>query len=154
MIETLNKNIFFSIRGIDYKKTLINNYYLLLVINFIPIKLILVIFLYCSNIKYIYQINNITFYSEINNFIINPLLKNIYITDIQNSKKCVLNKIKPYDNNVPLWIIFNNEKIDFNDNTYIEILFFNSKESIKYKISEISNKTKGYILKKTFKKLI
>lgn len=114
-----------KILGIIKVNKLYQNKILLFILNLFPY-----IFSYyimkLLNVYYLYKKDDIIYYSKSNKIKISPLLFDIYILNNLKEKINLKTIFSKYDNNVPLYLIFLNEKIKINDNDEIKIKFMKS----------------------------
>ena len=81
------------------------------------------------NISYLYEKDNIIYYSENKKTKLGPILKEIKIND-----ESIFDKYANYDNNVPLNLIFNNLKYQVNDDDIIFIKYIKLGKIIENKL--------------------
>lgn len=106
----------------DYK--IEKNSVIIYLINFIPFFITSFIF-YLFSISYIYVRDEIIFYSESNKVNITPCILDFKIIK-ENEEICVKDSVSAYFSNVPLKVIFENEKVDVSDTDEIKIKYINS----------------------------
>lgn len=106
-----------KVRYINYDLHFINNKFSLSLLNVLPFFLIFIIFK-LFNINYLYEKDNIIYYSEDKKTKLGPILKEIKIND-----ESIFNKYVNYDNNVPLNLILNNLNYEVNDDDIIFIKY-------------------------------
>ena len=100
------------------------NSVIIYLINFVPFFISSFIF-YLFSISYIYSNDDIIFFSETKKINITPCILDFKI--IQKDKEiCVKDSISSYFSNVPLKVIFENEKVKVNDEDEIKIKYINS----------------------------
>ena len=113
---------------INYDLKFINNKFSLWLINILPFFFNFAIFK-LLNISYLYEKDNIIYYSEDKKTKLGPILKEIKIND-----KSIFDKYTNYDNNVPLNLIFNNLKYKVDDDDIIFIKYIKLGKMIENKI--------------------
>ena len=118
--DWLISNFFTSIIGIVIDDNLNKNYYKLKFINFIPY-FITKLVLNKLNVPYLFKKDDIIFYSINNCASLGPILLALEIHK-NGSKIDIKDNFSKYHNNVPIFLIFNNEniKIEDSDDIYVK----------------------------------
>ena len=118
--EFLINNFYSKIIGVEYNDKFYNNKNLLWIINlfFFPLTKS---FFKSLNINYLFEKDNIIFYSKENKIKLGPVLFE-FIVNNQDIKEI----IDKYDNNVPINLIFKNENLKVEDSDEIFIKCFSN----------------------------
>lgn len=118
--EFLINNFYSKIIGVEYNDKFYNNKNLLWIINlfFFPLTKS---FFKSLNINYLFEKDNIIFYSKENTIKLGPVLFE-FIVNNQDIKEI----IDKYDNNVPINLIFKNENLKVEDSDEIFIKCFSN----------------------------
>lgn len=137
IINYFYTNILLLVR-FDKKYLVYDNNIILFMLNLFPyfiVESLLCIF----NINYLYKKDDIIYYSETNKFKLSPIVLGVFLNS--NNIKNIYNK---YGNNVPLQLIFKNEKILVNDQDSIIIKYISSgkisEKSFNYKKNKLKFK--------------
>ena len=109
---------------IDKNYSIEKNSIIIFLINFIPFFITSSV-LYLFSISYIYVRDDIIFYSESNKTNITPCILDFKVLK-ENEEICVKDSISSYFSNVPLKVIFENEKVNVNDIDDIKIKYISS----------------------------
>ena len=109
---------------IDKNYSIEKNSVIIYLINFIPFFITSFIF-FLFSISYIYVRDGIIFYSESKKVNITPCILDFKIIK-EDREICVKESITSYFSNVPLKVIFENEKVDVCDTDEIKIKYLNS----------------------------
>lgn len=139
IINYFYTNILLLVR-FDKKYLVYDNNIILFMLNLFPyfiVESLLCIF----NINYLYKKDDIIYYSETNKFKLSPIVLGVFLNSNNNNIKKIYNK---YGNNVPLQLIFKNEKILVNDQDSIIIKYISSgkicEKSFNYKKNKLKFK--------------
>lgn len=137
IINYFYTNILLLVR-FDKKYLVYDNNIILFMLNLLPyfiVESLLCIF----NINYLYKKDDIIYYSKTNKFKLSPIVLGVFLNS--NNIKNIYNK---YGNNVPLQLIFKNEKILVNDQDSIIIKYISSgkisEKSFNYKKNKLKFK--------------
>lgn len=118
--EFLVNNFYSKIIGVEYNDKFYNNKNLLWIINLFFFPLTKSLFK-SLNINYLFEKDNIIFYSKENMIKLGPVLFE-FIVNNQDIKEI----IDKYDNNVPINLIFENENLKVKDSDEIFIKCFSN----------------------------
>ena len=131
-------NLFTKILGINNHNKLVKDTCFLIILNIIPYFIISFI-LNLFEIYFLYKKDDIIYYSNKNETKLGPILLEAYLNE--KNIKFIFDK---YYNNVPIYLIFQNEDIIIDDDDYIKIKYMalgNIKEKIfKYKMIKFNLK--------------
>jgi hypothetical protein len=108
--ELIITNFGVSIKSIQIRKSIFQNFILFNILRLIPFYF-MKMFLNCLNIKYIYSLDNIYFSNYSKGFSLKPLF---LAFELSNNEETVSIKetMKNYNLSVPFWFLINNEKLE------------------------------------------
>ena len=138
------KNFMYKLNGIKISNNYINNFFLCSILNFIPFFIMNYTF-NLMGVKFLYQVDDIIYYSENNSNELGPVLLNM-----KTSNNNVTDIVEKYHNNVIVELIFLNENLEIDPLTYfyIKVLSCGTLKEANLVYTNIKKMTKVNMLRK------